>query len=257
MENKSKEVYYNKITNEFDLSIHRKKIIDFLNTESLKNKSILDIGCGSAKILENLPKTIRYAGVDFLDFAIKNANNEFKEKYINSSFFVSKSDNIPFKDNCFDIVLSMYSLEHLDNPKKSLDEMIRVLKSEGHLIILAPNLELPFSMPNALRHKTFFYKVKIIFFRLLDYIFRIFGIFKFRIIDQNYTEYTGKYEKADDDLKYLISSFEVINYLKKNYNVDFIFINQPENKNKFKKMVSYFPAMRYYGDVLFFICKKK
>lgn len=47
---------------------------------------------------------------------------------------------IPFPDDHFDIVLCMSVLEHLENPPKAIEEMRRVLKPSGKIIVSVPFL---------------------------------------------------------------------------------------------------------------------
>src|SRR5918999_447161 len=44
---------------------------------------------------------------------------------------------LPFRDDCFDAVLSVCAIEHFDDGGKSLDEMSRVLKPGGELFMSA------------------------------------------------------------------------------------------------------------------------
>ena len=50
---------------------------------------------------------------------------------------------LPYKDNTFDIAYSSHFLEHLDkdNAKKILKEIKRVLKNDGILRLVVPDLE--------------------------------------------------------------------------------------------------------------------
>lgn len=47
---------------------------------------------------------------------------------------------LPFKDESFDTVFCSQVLEHLPDPKRALEEMARILKKEGHLILSVPHL---------------------------------------------------------------------------------------------------------------------
>ena len=111
-----------------------------------------------------------------------------------------------------------------------LDEAVRVLIPGGHLILLAPNLEFPLSYINAIRHKGFLYKIWLDSARMSDYLMRIFGKVRFRTLKENFTSATGKYERLDDDLVYIVSSYEVINYLKNRHNMKLIFSNKMDKK---------------------------
>jgi len=55
---------------------------------------------------------------------------------------------LPFKDNTFDVVYSFYLIEHLEKPKKMFDEMYRILKPGGLMILWAPNIRNPTAMIN-------------------------------------------------------------------------------------------------------------
>lgn len=47
--------------------------------------------------------------------------------------------SLPFDDQVFDLIVSGQTLEHCGNPFKSMTEMKRVLKSQGHLVIIVPS----------------------------------------------------------------------------------------------------------------------
>lgn len=47
---------------------------------------------------------------------------------------------MPFDDESFDLILSEYVIEHVKDPMLAFQEMARVLKLGGHLLLLTPNL---------------------------------------------------------------------------------------------------------------------
>jgi len=51
----------------------------------------------------------------------------------------SMGEDLPFKENHFDYVVSFQVLEHVDDPAKVLGESIRVLKPTGYLYFIFPN----------------------------------------------------------------------------------------------------------------------
>ncbi len=236
-----------------------KKALDYLISNLKPGERILEVGCGTANFADKLSQKIFYTGVDISDYALEEAERRLGGKNIRS-FVKADADRLPFKDEEFEAVLAKFSLEHFPAPKESLLEMIRVLKVGGSLIIISPNLEFPFCFPAAYRHKGFLFRIKLYFLRLYDYIMRLLGRYNFRVLKDNYLSATGRYEKKDDDLVYLVSSFEVINFLKK-LKFGFIFINElkkPFNgfRQKIRKLIDYLPGMKYYGIELFIIAKK-
>lgn len=54
---------------------------------------------------------------------------------------VCNGDNLPFKDNSFDVVLSLAVLEHVPNPWVHAEELIRVLKPGGIIYADVPFLQ--------------------------------------------------------------------------------------------------------------------
>lgn len=100
----------------------------------LKFKNCLDVGCASgfmvSEILQNFPKA-EYFGIDVYDKAITAA----KKNYPRIKFSVASADKLPFKDNSLDLVLFYETIEHVENPLKCLEEIKRVLRKNGTLIL--------------------------------------------------------------------------------------------------------------------------
>ena len=47
---------------------------------------------------------------------------------------------LPFNNNEFETILSFETIEHLPNPKKFIQELYRILKPEGYLVLTTPNI---------------------------------------------------------------------------------------------------------------------
>jgi len=109
------------------------KIIDMVPT----NKRILDIGCYDGTISQLIKEKNNV--VIGLDMSM-NALNMAKKKGIEC--VSSNADNLPFKDKSFDIVVASEIIEHIFDTGKFLDEINRILKSNGELILTTPNLAL-------------------------------------------------------------------------------------------------------------------
>ncbi len=97
----------------------------FIKKHDLKNKKVLEIGCGRGAF-QNLVDD--YTGVDIASSA---------QKYIKKKFVQAPVESLPFGSETFDGIWSIAALEHVTNPEKALEEILRVLKSGG-VAYLAP-----------------------------------------------------------------------------------------------------------------------
>lgn len=124
-----------------------------VNAYLKQSKSILDVGCGEGTKLSRLGNTKTYkVGVDISSTAIETA----KKQYRGITFKKADIENLPFTDHTFDAVYSAFVLEHTEKPQVVIEEMIRVTKEKGVVIIICPN----FGSPN--RHSPCFTGSKIV-----------------------------------------------------------------------------------------------
>lgn len=106
-------------------------------------KNILEIGVGGeGGVIISLKDKNNVQGADVSDSAIKNC-----KKF---GLAVSKcnldTDQLKFEADSFDIVFAFEVFEHFANPQHALEEIRRVLKPEGKLLISTPN-ELTYHWP--------------------------------------------------------------------------------------------------------------
>lgn len=100
-----------------------------------KGERLLDLGCGRGTFTEMFHnKGYDAVGID-LDPEYKNKLTNRKAKYLTAS-----AESIPFPNNSFDVILLLDALEHINNKKKALSEINRILKPEGKAIIAVPNI---------------------------------------------------------------------------------------------------------------------
>lgn len=101
---------------------------------------ILDLGCGEGSRLNILKnKNNICTGIDISKIAIQTAKFQYpKCRFINTDL-----EKLPFKDGEFDFIYSSFTLEHLLDPEKVINEAIRVLKDNGILFFVAPNFGSP------------------------------------------------------------------------------------------------------------------
>jgi len=94
----------------------------------LKGK-LIDLGCGS-KPYENLFLVDEYIGVD-----IKISGHDHGDSKIDVFY---DGETLPFSDNEFDSALSSETFEHVPNPERIAQELHRVLKPGGKLLLTVP-----------------------------------------------------------------------------------------------------------------------
>jgi ubiquinone/menaquinone biosynthesis C-methylase UbiE len=211
---------------------------------------------------------MQYHGADVSEKALQNVCPTYQGRPdVELTKLDSAACTLPWNDNSFDLVLAVWALEHFAHPREYLDEIRRVCCRGGYVILIAPNHELPFSYLNALRHKNRAYRILLAIRRAGDYLLRIIGVWRFRVLEQNFVEATSRYEKPDDDLKYLVSTYEVVEYLKA-HSMEMVRVDAlPRTRQgssirasvRFyvQRLITYLPAMRYYGVSLFIIAQKK
>lgn len=130
--------------------------IKFLEKTHLlnKEKKILEIGSGKGSLVDYLIKRgYDIIGTEPDDFFIKESKKIFGKLPIRQM----SGDDIKFKENSFDIVLSFDVFEHIPNSDKHLQEVRRVLKPNGYYLLQTPNkiTNIPWEMMNL---KSFNYK---------------------------------------------------------------------------------------------------
>lgn len=110
-----------------------------------KFKNCLDVGCASGYMTYELSKAFpnaKFYGVDVYKKAVDYA----RAHYSNVFFKVAKAEKLPFKNQSFDLVLYYETLEHVEEPLRSLQEIRRVLKQNGIAVIAMDSGSLLFKL---------------------------------------------------------------------------------------------------------------
>ncbi len=98
----------------------------------VKNPKILDVGCGTGKNMENL-KSLGF--VYGLDSSIDALN--FCKKRGLKNLILGSAEKTHLKKDTFNIITLLDVLEHTDD-NKALQEVYRILKNDGLIIITVP-----------------------------------------------------------------------------------------------------------------------
>ena len=97
-----------------------------------RNLSILDVGCGTGKNMEELTQWGDVWGIDKSSSALSFC---WKRNIINVK--KGEAEKIPFDSGIFDVVCALDVLEHVDDVS-SVREIKKTLKENGYLIITVP-----------------------------------------------------------------------------------------------------------------------
>jgi ubiquinone/menaquinone biosynthesis C-methylase UbiE len=120
--------YYNTIATSYE-QLHREEQLNKLKiikenldlTEHLKNPTILDIGCGPCWSTEFFDNVI---GIDSAEQLLDGNKDVLK----------ASAEQLPFPDNCFDIILCVTAIHHFEL-SKAIPEMKRVAKRNAQFVI--------------------------------------------------------------------------------------------------------------------------
>src|SRR5215467_6240874 len=103
---------------------------------------VLEIGCGPGVITGALArKGFRVFAIDPLPEMVERTRANAQQAGFNTNVFarVGNIESLPFDDACFAVVMVIGVTEWLLSLKRPLEEIYRVLRPGGHLIISADN----------------------------------------------------------------------------------------------------------------------
>ena len=108
----------------------------FLHKHITKHSEVLEVGCGDGRSIKDIiGVTQEITAIDNDQKAVDDAKANFKE-YPNVKILLAEAVDLPFEDNSYDFVLCLTTFANFGDDKyKVLEEMKRVLKQEGNLII--------------------------------------------------------------------------------------------------------------------------
>lgn len=104
------------------------------------NANIIELGCGCGEFADTMIKNgkyvIKYTGIDGSFNSAATVRNR-------SGYDISLANfesPLPLPSTIADIVISLEVIEHIANSERFLDEISRILKPNGHLILSTPNV---------------------------------------------------------------------------------------------------------------------
>lgn len=219
--------------------------------------SVLDVACGTAANSVWLKDECRYFGVDVSVKALQQP--------IHPSLQLACGDaeDLPFRPESFDAIVSTYVLEHAVEPIKTLQEMCRVAKPKGRIILLGPAWDFPFWFPNSLRSKAgnprwrLRYTLGRFWRQLMGWWLGQLPFERVNEPDAFYSEFI-----CDADAVYIVWTYEVVRLMKRwgykllHWEVDDRMLGTNAVVRTFKRLLSWLPIYRYAGSTVLLVFEK-
>ena len=102
-------------------------------------QKVLDLACGSGTAA--LVAARRYCdvtGIDYVPELIDRARKRAEASGLKAGFLVADAQNLPFPDNSFDVILSVYGVQFAPDQEKAAAEMVRACKPGGKIGLAGP-----------------------------------------------------------------------------------------------------------------------
>ncbi|MCR9289764.1 MAG: bifunctional demethylmenaquinone methyltransferase/2-methoxy-6-polyprenyl-1,4-benzoquinol methylase UbiE [Bacteroidetes bacterium] len=120
-------------------TIWRKKAISKLKTKN--PKIVLDVATGTADLAIEISKQLKVdkiVGLDIANEMLEVGRKKLKRKGLDQliELQLGDSENLPFEDNTFDAATVAFGVRNFENLEKGLNEIYRVLKKGGQIVVL-------------------------------------------------------------------------------------------------------------------------
>lgn len=114
-----------------------RSMVDFIRAYVPSFDSALDVGCAEGSFLAHavraFPK-VEWQGTDVSEYALEKARAALPRLRLQQS----GAEKLPFADASFDLVTAFDVLEHVPELKAGVNELHRVLKPGGYLMVTVP-----------------------------------------------------------------------------------------------------------------------
>src|SRR5581483_1639679 len=95
----------------------------------VKNKNVLEVGCGRGLLAKQLVKNNRLTACDII------IPENLKKSRDGVKYVEANIDSLPFRDADFDVVVSTHTLEHVQNISIAMSELRRVAKETIIIVV--------------------------------------------------------------------------------------------------------------------------
>jgi len=143
-EERAKTTQLRAVIDPSDYSERKNKFIDYLH-KSILNKYltfsgteiVLDFGCGTGRFTEWLANRVScVVGIDLTREMLVKAKSHCI--FGNVDFLLCDGSNIPFQDESFDLILSVWVLQHFPNEalEKTAKQLVNIVRENGKICLI-------------------------------------------------------------------------------------------------------------------------
>lgn len=237
-------------------SANRQRVFEFIPHDP--SAKVLDLGCGNGANGKWLKDKCQYVGLDVSSRALERALCR------PASLVCGDTDALPFKNEAFDAVVATFVTEHLVNPQRALQEVFRVARKGGRIILLGPTWDFPFWYPNSLKTRgckkwwRLLYTLQRFGGQLRGWLFKRFPFYIVSNPDVFRAGYT-----YDEDAVYVAWSYEIVEYLRRlgsalyHWEVDDRLLGNHPVARFLKSTMLGLPPFRHAGCTSLFVFEKQ
>src|SRR5579864_9103300 len=108
-------------------------VCEALDRSGVRTGKLLDIGCGSGNLYPFVRDRLSsYVGVDLVRYDGFPAGADWVEANLDQL-------PLPLASGCVDVVVAVETIEHLENPRAFMRELVRLAKPDGWVLVTTPN----------------------------------------------------------------------------------------------------------------------
>ena len=108
-------------------------VVKALEERGVAGGTLVDVGCGAGQLWRFLRRQFaRYIGVDVVRYENFPAEAEFTQVDLDT-------DRVSLPDDSADVVAAIETIEHLENPRAFMRELVRMVRPGGWVVVTTPN----------------------------------------------------------------------------------------------------------------------
>ncbi|MBC8030769.1 MAG: class I SAM-dependent methyltransferase [Pyrinomonadaceae bacterium] len=108
-------------------------VVKALDARGVAGGTLVDVGCGAGQLQPFMePRFARYIGVDVVRYEDFPAESEFTQVDLDTG-------RVALPDASADVVAAVETIEHLENPRAFMRELVRLVRPGGWVVVTTPN----------------------------------------------------------------------------------------------------------------------